>query len=303
MRWRKIRWPGSRCPTTRISPWSEALLPLAPRLVVLGGGGYNPFAVGRCWAGIWATLNRTADPAGPAASGRSRVARPALRSCRRPQPAGRTGSPRCATRHGPDRSAMGCAVWPNVPCWRYWTHESPPFSAAGFRHRRPGCLGLVRPCPGWVSRSPGPSRPCRPKSSSSSPATASGTNSTWRWPRTPEEQEIGLMFRPTVAPDGGMLFDWGAPRESQMWMTNTIAPLDMVFINADGTIRSIAEEHRAAQPGGDRQPRPGARDAGTGGRHHRAPGHPGRRPGRGADLREGRLSLGPVDLAPKRQAP
>jgi acetoin utilization protein AcuC len=24
---------------------------------VLGGGGYNPFTVGRCWAGIWATLN------------------------------------------------------------------------------------------------------------------------------------------------------------------------------------------------------------------------------------------------------
>ena len=29
--------------------------------------------------------------------------------------------------------------------------------------------------------------------------------------------------------------------ESQMWMRNTVAPLDMVFINADGTIRSIAE--------------------------------------------------------------
>ena len=26
-----------------------------------------------------------------------------------------------------------------------------------------------------------------------------------------------------------------------MWMRNTIAPLDMMFINADGTIRSIAE--------------------------------------------------------------
>lgn len=59
---------------------------------------------------------------------------------------------------------------------------------------------------------------------------------------TPREQEIGLMFRPTVAPDGGMLFDWGAPRELTMWMRNTIAPLDMVFINADGTIRSIAED-------------------------------------------------------------
>lgn len=35
----------------------RAVMPLAPRLVVLGGGGYNPFTVGRCWALIWATLN------------------------------------------------------------------------------------------------------------------------------------------------------------------------------------------------------------------------------------------------------
>jgi acetoin utilization protein AcuC len=33
-----------------------AVRPLAPRLLVLGGGGYNPWAVGRCWAGVWATL-------------------------------------------------------------------------------------------------------------------------------------------------------------------------------------------------------------------------------------------------------
>jgi uncharacterized protein len=56
-----------------------------------------------------------------------------------------------------------------------------------------------------------------------------------------DQQTVGLMFRPTVPSDGGMLFDWGMPRDSQMWMRNTIAPLDMVFINADGTIRSIAE--------------------------------------------------------------
>jgi acetoin utilization protein AcuC len=30
---------------------------LAPRLLVLGGGGYNPWSVGRAWTGIWATLN------------------------------------------------------------------------------------------------------------------------------------------------------------------------------------------------------------------------------------------------------
>lgn len=30
---------------------------LAPRLLVLGGGGYNPWSVGRAWAGVWAVLN------------------------------------------------------------------------------------------------------------------------------------------------------------------------------------------------------------------------------------------------------
>lgn len=34
----------------------RAIRPLAPRLVVVGGGGYNPYTVARCWAGIWATL-------------------------------------------------------------------------------------------------------------------------------------------------------------------------------------------------------------------------------------------------------
>ncbi|RGP37208.1 acetoin utilization protein AcuC [Pseudotabrizicola alkalilacus] len=34
----------------------RALLPLAPRLLLLGGGGYNPWSVGRCWTALWATL-------------------------------------------------------------------------------------------------------------------------------------------------------------------------------------------------------------------------------------------------------
>jgi uncharacterized membrane protein (UPF0127 family) len=58
---------------------------------------------------------------------------------------------------------------------------------------------------------------------------------------TQAQQTIGLMFRPSVPADGGMLFDWGTARPTRMWMRNTISSLDMLFINADGTIRAIAE--------------------------------------------------------------
>ena len=57
----------------------------------------------------------------------------------------------------------------------------------------------------------------------------------------PAQQTVGLMFRTSVPPDGGMLFDWGTPRESTMWMRNTVSSLDMLFINADGTIRRVVE--------------------------------------------------------------
>lgn len=58
---------------------------------------------------------------------------------------------------------------------------------------------------------------------------------------TPRQQQVGEMFRTSVPPDGGMLFNWGIPHASPMWMKNTLVPLDMVFINPDGAIRAIAE--------------------------------------------------------------
>lgn len=39
-----------------------AVIGLAPRLIVLGGGGYNPWSVARCWAGVWGTLAGHALP-------------------------------------------------------------------------------------------------------------------------------------------------------------------------------------------------------------------------------------------------
>ncbi len=35
----------------------DGLLPLAPRVLVLGGGGYNPWSVGRLWTAIWGRIS------------------------------------------------------------------------------------------------------------------------------------------------------------------------------------------------------------------------------------------------------
>ena len=58
---------------------------------------------------------------------------------------------------------------------------------------------------------------------------------------TAAQQTVGLMWRPSVPPDGGMLFDWKKSQRSMMWMRNTLVPLDMIFIKDDGTIGAIAE--------------------------------------------------------------
>lgn len=56
---------------------------------------------------------------------------------------------------------------------------------------------------------------------------------------TSEQKSLGLMYRPKVPPDTGMLFPYGKPQEITMWMRNTYASLDMIFIRADGTVHRI----------------------------------------------------------------
>lgn len=58
--------------------------------------------------------------------------------------------------------------------------------------------------------------------------------------RTEQQQATGLMFVKSMAPDRGMIFPFSPPQEVSFWMENTLIPLDMVFIRADGTIARIA---------------------------------------------------------------
>ncbi|CAA7614167.1 DUF192 domain-containing protein [Magnetospirillum sp. UT-4] len=58
---------------------------------------------------------------------------------------------------------------------------------------------------------------------------------------TPEQLAQGLMFRDRLPAEGGMLFDFGRVQPVAMWMKNTLIPLDMLFIAADGRVIFIAE--------------------------------------------------------------
>ena len=69
-----------------------------------------------------------------------------------------------------------------------------------------------------------------------------------------DEIAFGLMERESMDADKGMLFDFNPPREPAMYMKNTLIPLDMLFIAADGSIEMIA---RNTVPGSLRTISPG----------------------------------------------
>jgi uncharacterized membrane protein (UPF0127 family) len=56
---------------------------------------------------------------------------------------------------------------------------------------------------------------------------------------SPEEIQNGLMFRPSLPEDRGMLFVFDVDRVPSFWMKNTLIPLDLVFLAADGTVADL----------------------------------------------------------------
>ncbi|MDB9446971.1 DUF192 domain-containing protein [Anabaena sp. CS-542/02] len=69
--------------------------------------------------------------------------------------------------------------------------------------------------------------------------------------RTPEQQAKGLMYRPPLPDDQGMLFEFPDARPVRFWMKNVPVPLDMVFLQ-NGVVQYV----QASAPPCPREPCP-----------------------------------------------
>jgi uncharacterized membrane protein (UPF0127 family) len=72
---------------------------------------------------------------------------------------------------------------------------------------------------------------------------------------TPQQRQIGLMFRKEMPNHEGMLFVFDAPSQQCFWMRNTLIPLSIAFLADDGTVVNLAdmkpqsdESHCSARP-------------------------------------------------------
>ncbi len=58
---------------------------------------------------------------------------------------------------------------------------------------------------------------------------------------TPQERAVGLMFRESLPQSQGMLFIFEDEAPRSFWMKNTLIPLDMIFMDGNGTVVGVVE--------------------------------------------------------------
>lgn len=129
-----------------------------------------------------------------------------------------------------------------------------------------GLAGAVSAAPtardGWIGPRLADGTPCTAaqKTLRTEPLKIGTARGQWRFvvemADTDATREAGLMCRPHLAPEAGMLFDFKTPQDVSFWMKNTIIPLDMLFIARDGRVVSIARnaipENETPIPSGGR---------------------------------------------------
>jgi len=69
------------------------------------------------------------------------------------------------------------------------------------------------------------------------------------------QKERGLMFRPEMPEDAGMLFAYDEEQEDgAFWMFNTLIPLSIAYIDGEGVIRNIVQMEPCPSPDRNRCP-------------------------------------------------
>ncbi len=92
-------------------------------------------------------------------------------------------------------------------------------------------LLLVSVAPGWAQEGP--------QKLPSVTLNAGMHNIQAELAQTPDERSIGLMFRKSMDANEGMLFAFEQAAKQCFWMKNTLLPLSIAFVAADGTIVNI----------------------------------------------------------------
>jgi uncharacterized protein len=73
--------------------------------------------------------------------------------------------------------------------------------------------------------------------------------------QSPEQRQIGLMWRKSMPTNEGMLFIFDQPSQQCFWMKNTFLPLTAAFVADDGTIVNMADmKPQTTEPHCSKQP-------------------------------------------------
>ncbi len=101
-----------------------------------------------------------------------------------------------------------------------------------------GTTGLIL----WLAMAgAAPAADCRPEQAELRTSAGSVVRFTVEIADEPAETARGLMFRESLPRSSGMLFLYPRPQRASFWMENTLIPLDMIFIDATGTVTRVHE--------------------------------------------------------------
>ncbi|MBD2529396.1 DUF192 domain-containing protein [Nostoc flagelliforme FACHB-838] len=94
------------------------------------------------------------------------------------------------------------------------------------------------PTPTSASQTPAPENLGQTLPISAKAIIPNGTTIQLEVVQTPQQQAMGLMYRPALPDDRGMLFGFPSARPVSFWMKNVPVPLDMVFLH-NGVVKYI----------------------------------------------------------------